>query len=239
MDLKSRTSVSIEQKVSAPPIAEIEKVLRSPYTVKCTGERPCNNCFSDQGQCEDLQKPDIVSIDIETLSLEPNAVVLSIGACIVGTDKTFYATCNVEQQIRAGRDVSKDTMAFWSTQPVVFIDLLTDCIQNPDCTLLVALTRLEKFISENCAEPPLVYSKGRLDFDVLEEAYKSTGANTTVDQFRIPWTYRGVRCLRTLIEAAKIDEANLPFRNPDAHNALSDSLYQAEIIELAREELGI
>lgn len=70
-----------------------------------------------------------VMVDIETMSTETNAQVVSIGAVrfrldtqddinsIHDTDRTFYARLNLkEQEEEMGRDSDPDTLAWWSKQ---------------------------------------------------------------------------------------------------------------------------
>jgi hypothetical protein len=170
----------------------------------------------------------IISIDIETLSTEPDGVILSIGACVVGTDKTFHAYCGIGRQLLNGRTISKDTHDWWLTQPRKQFKSEVCAVEKE--TISDALLGLYVFIhdSEDC----LVYSKGAMDIYMLENAFRQYN-------LEIPWKFWNVRDLRTLIEDAKIDVQNLPFTNDNAHNALSDAIYQGKIIVLAREELNL
>lgn len=173
----------------------------------------------------------IISIDIETLSTEPDGVILSIGACVVGTDKTFHYYCAVDLQLVYGRTISRDTHEWWLTQPRQdFVRELN--AGQPRMFLPEALLKLHSFIADEAGADALIYSKGFMDIYMLEHAFRQY-------DLEIPWKYWNVRDLRTLIEDAKIDVKNLPFKNNNAHDALADSLYQAEIIELAREELNL
>lgn len=67
-------------------------------------------------------------VDIETLSTEPNAVVLSIGAVLFALDgydtyetleedgRCFFAILDINSQIDLGRHVSGDTILWWMKQ---------------------------------------------------------------------------------------------------------------------------
>ena len=62
-----------------------------------------------------------VSLDIETLGTNSDAVVLSIGACVVTpdgvrSDLTFYTRVNIQQQIDLGRSITEGTLRFWFEQ---------------------------------------------------------------------------------------------------------------------------
>lgn len=174
----------------------------------------------------------ILSIDIETLSTEPDGVILSIGACVVGTDKTFHRYCFVDSQLIDGRQISSDIHNWWLTQPK--LDFSRELVHggDPRTFLTAALVNLAAFIRDEAYENDLIYSKGSMDIYMLEHAFKQYN-------FVIPWEYRNVRDLRTLMEDAKIDVKALPFSNDNAHNALSDAVYQGKIIKLAREKLNL
>ena len=178
---------------------------------------------------DEIQK--ILSMDIEALSTEPDGVILSIGACVVGTDKTFHTYCHVLPQLRVGRKVSPDTHDWWLKQPHQAFTLELDT-GLPRDYLSDTLIKLHAFIADETNGKFLVYTKGHMDFNMLEHAFLQYDLS-------IPWAHQDKRCLRTLIEDAKIDVENLPLINKNAHDALADALYQAEIIELAREELNL
>ena len=62
-----------------------------------------------------------IMLDLETLSLDANAVIVSIGAVafdlhtgIVG-DK-FHITIDILEQTLHGGDISKDTLSWWTSQ---------------------------------------------------------------------------------------------------------------------------
>lgn len=68
-----------------------------------------------------------VVVDLETLSTETDAVVLSIGAVRIhprshdragyfSEDRVFYARLDEEEQEENGRDVSEETVAWWKAQ---------------------------------------------------------------------------------------------------------------------------
>ena len=70
------------------------------------------------------------SVDIETLSLKPNAVILSIAAVAfdprasmqtheevkngAGNDSVFFARPNIDQQLARGHEISSSTLQWWS-----------------------------------------------------------------------------------------------------------------------------
>lgn len=149
-----------------------------------------------------------VMVDIESLSTEQNATILSIGAVVMddAMDKTFYLEINPRQ----GRDISIDTLEFWFKQPI-----------KPPlggiCPLNTVLIDFHKWLSS--VSMTEIWANGiTFDITVLENAYKSTGIT-------VPWKYNTMRDYRTL--AALFPEVPKPIFVGDVHNALHDAIYQA------------
>ena len=62
-------------------------------------------------------------IDLETLSTNPNATILTVGGVkfdpynIVEPSQGMYFRVDVDSQTKMGRDVMEDTLDWWATQP--------------------------------------------------------------------------------------------------------------------------
>jgi hypothetical protein len=63
----------------------------------------------------------------------------------------------------------------------------------------------------------------------LESAYRAIGQQH-------PWTYKEVRCLRTVVEVAKQAGVSIPERPSGMvqHDALEDAKYQMQVLEAVR-----
>jgi exodeoxyribonuclease VIII len=158
--------------------------------------------------------------DIETLSGERNAYILSIGALVVDLDEnvfkqesTFYVTIAGKQE---GRHVDPRTVTWWMEQDD---EVRADTFKGGN-TLKQALTSYRDFLKQFKIEG--VWSNGA-DFDnvILMDAYKQC-------HIELPWQYRQSRCMRTLYNFHK-SEYPLPTlpEHRKGHNALADACRQA------------
>lgn len=178
------------------------------------------------------------SIDIESLSLKKNALVLTVGLRIFTLDtdpgplgRGFHFTMDLAAQAR--RDVSLSTALWW------FRD-------NPSALLAIARHL------ENAQDPqaPMTFARNggdiyykRLEPDALAvqlagawDTYKPEQVWFKGPQFdevvlqdllggRVPWKHNEVRDVRTLSYAL---ERHVPFEDkPVAHDALADATEQA------------
>jgi len=187
-------------------------------------------------------------IDIETLSTQPDAAILTIGAVffdpLAGTiGPTFYERIRPEDAV-VGRHVSGETLAWWMVQP----DAARQEVMGGNLSLFDALRSLTHFIATQCPDhhpdiglplrwswPDLkVWANGSsFDIVILEHAYRSINHPT----FITPWTYRAARDVRTILTLPDVDK---PPRDPASiqHHALDDAIYQAQCIISAYRQLG-
>ena len=174
-----------------------------------------------------------VMIDLETLSVEPDSAIISIGAVKfnprgdIGTLKPddgdegpyehFYQNVDFASLSGAGFRMSGDTIAWWmgskesSPTQDVRADLFKDAVGIDE-----ALSRFFIWYGDNPKLP--VWGNGA-DFDnvLLTTAYKIMGGIP-------PWDRRGNRCFRTL----KALYPDVPYIGAmRAHNALADAEAQA------------
>ena len=171
------------------------------------------------------------SLDIETLSVNKNAVVTSIGAVEFfpdgGIGDSFHEAMDAQVQIDNGRHVSISTLKFWAGEdqdiyretlrgtrhPVHVIQQFRDWLdfQAPDNELLVWVKgpHFDGAIIESLCE----------DFDI-----------------RCPVSYRQWQDVRTIENAAGYDE-KAHVGSPD-HNPLSDSIIQAAAVTDCLRRLG-
>lgn len=164
-------------------------------------------------------------IDIEGLSTEPNAIILTIAAQRFDPmsdgwfDNQFYARIDTESQ--PDRHIDDGTIEWWTTQPHA-----ADEAFNPDnrIPLKDALEQLSKIVW-NCK---LVWANGpTYDMTILENAFKSYGMH-------IPWQYFSVRDCRTVYSLC--DNLDRP---ETSHHALEDCRRQIKMLQSAVKQLGI
>jgi hypothetical protein len=163
-------------------------------------------------------------IDIETLSKQPNATVLSIGAvyfdCYSISD-TFYDVLSIDEQNE--RHVEGDTVKWWLKQSDgARLHVAVDASRG----LWESLGSLSRFIRADA----VVWAKDP-DFDcvILESLFYDFGLDA-------PWGYRNKRAVRTL-------QALVPgFKEPEfvgtEHNAIQDAIHQAKNVQLMMKELN-
>lgn len=176
-------------------------------------------------------------VDIETLSVHPDAAVLSTGAVafdpVIGlAPVSFESTLDRAQQ--KGRRIDSDTVAWWIRQAEenpgaaqVFNERRLEPVER-------SLKRLTEYYNHWCTEDSGVWANGP-DFDlvILRSLYEDHNLSP-------PWTHRQHRCYRTLrgfAQEAGLD-INIP-PNMHQHNALSDANYQARFTIEAMKQLGV
>lgn len=168
-----------------------------------------------------------VMIDIETMAVSPDAAICAIGACafdpaapgdglIPDGRGEWYRVVSLDDAIRQGGRVDGSTIIWWLQQHVTAQGELCGRAES----MLVALSSLSDWMRGiGMAQ---VWGNGA-DFDlvVLGTAYRRAA-------IAAPWSYRQVRCYRTLRELTR-GQVDLPaMRTAEVqHRALDDARYQA------------
>lgn len=160
-----------------------------------------------------------VMVDVETLGLQQNAIVLSVGAVVFdptprnrGLGDEFYIEIDPEKY-PGSIDVS--TVKFWLKQGNCPLDgkregrhigeLFTDYLDR--------VCRGER-------QNLVLWSNGTdFDFPKLQYAYR-------LGKRQLPWSYSSIRDARTVYKLFDPDKLLAPITNP-AHNALDDAINQA------------
>lgn len=165
-------------------------------------------------------------IDLETLALSEDAIVLSVGAVVTFLDKlnwnyetpVFSFNVDIDQP---GRKFNASTLTWHLQQDP---EVVKETFKGPRFPLTTVLINLSEYISS--WQPDTIWCKGvEFDIAILEHAY--LGADLS-----IPWNYRQRRCFRTLEAYALYEEWKVkPVASPTKkHTALDDAIYQAEIL---------
>lgn len=167
-----------------------------------------------------------ISIDIESLSLAHNALVLSIGAVVfdpqTGLGEEFYVVLNRHEQ--GTRRMSIDTVVWWIAQAAEKPEAAALFNETPR-DIVVALTMLNNFCG---TEPFEIWARGpQFDIVVLNSLYEDNG-------LRPPWRHNLVRDQRTLC-------AYMPLKEFEGvqHNALDDARQQARNVIAAMQQFRI
>lgn len=163
---------------------------------------------------------DIV-IDLETLSTEPNAVVLTIGAIkfnrkeelkpLKDYDK-FYIRVDPKSCEEIGCSIDSNTVNWWNKQSK---EAKFEALEHPDrVPIRDALIALSRWID---GSKVIWANSPSFDCVILEHAYKKCGIG-------IPWRFWLSRDCRTLYDLANIRKRDLP--SNIEHNSLDDSFTQ-------------
>lgn len=170
-----------------------------------------------------------VMVDIETLSLKPNAVVLSIGAAAYNTQYGMIAEFEMfpalDEQIAKGRMIDGDTILWWFKQSQEARDNVANASRAPVATCGNAFNAwVDGVISLYARQPDnLFFVANGTDFDLPILSSLFDGYTT------MPWDgrpgYRQKLCWRTLYNIYK-NEIEWPI-NQAKHTALADAVSQA------------
>lgn len=165
-----------------------------------------------------------IMIDLETLGLGTNALILSIGAQVFDLEKQrsysqrcFTINIDPENAQWHGQVIDASTVDWWMQQDNTTRTLLRGQRQG----LVTALSQFGDWLST--FSPYLVWGNGStFDISILEDAYKLVN-------FTVPWGFRDVRDMRTIIDIAARLGVDIPRVVPrTAHNALADAIAQAD-----------
>lgn len=176
-----------------------------------------------------------VMIDIETLSTEPNAAILSIGACAFDMlDKeedishTFFKRVSLESNFKHDRHVSSDTLSWWFKQSP---EAQEATFNGPATSLSAALSDFNLWIHSLNPRPTHVWAKDP-DFDVviMRSACAAVG-------LPFPFNYWQSRSVRTIVELAYPARDEPRFSGGVQHSAMDDAVFQAMLTKLAYHRL--
>jgi hypothetical protein len=189
------------------------------------------------------------TLDIETLSTEPNAVVLSFAlaafdpAGIAPTQVYSEQYLNVDEQLRNGRHVSGSTLMWWLGMSPAARAVQTNGTRE---RVGVSLVYAARWIAEMTGELPdnssnsgiitskvaKIWGNGK-DFDcvVLGHLYRQEGLPT-------PWEFRNTRCFRDLyIQHRDVQTASAS--GEVAHSAEGDARWEARHLQNVVKNKGI
>ena len=169
-------------------------------------------------------------IDLETLSTNPNATILTIGGVkfdpysFTEPSQGLYFKVDVDSQTAMGREVMQETIDWWTTQSK---EIQEEAMGEKD---RVSLTEMVKRINKFAVGVDIFWCQGPLfDYAILQNIYKQLGNP-------VPWQYWQIRDSRTLFSLVPKD---LNEERKEAHNALADCHFQAKKVQKVYKQLGI
>lgn len=177
-----------------------------------------------------------VMVDIETLSTQSSAVILSIGALKFDRSESlplspdvmdsFYVRVARESCEVLGMHVDPDTVRWWNSQEEsIRHEALEDTSER--LTIKDALTKLTAWIGRS----ELVWGHGD-DFDcvILSEAYRRC-------DMKVPWKFWNTRDTRTLFDIAGVKNSDLPANSK--HHPIHDCYRQVAGVLKALRKLNL
>ena len=164
------------------------------------------------------QKSKHAMIDIETLGVKSDAVVLSVGAVKFtefSLGEQFYIELNLDEEISTDATMSAETLVWWLERRKKFeVSMLNTTGDEQELPNRQKLQQLLDFV-DDCE---YFWSKGtNFDFPILENCLSRYALEPT-------WKYYKLRDFRTLQALYKSDRI-VPL---NTHSALSDAINQAK-----------
>lgn len=168
-----------------------------------------------------------IMIDLETLSLDANGLIVSIGAVAFDDGEvfdSFYAVLDRQAQIDAGAVVSSSTVDWWLQQSpeaqAVF--------KEPQSNVPLKLGEFAGWLMQ--FEVLGVWGNGaEMDNAMLAQMYRR-------HRFPVPWKHTVSRCYRTAKNIK--DDCALPAFDGVEHDALDDARHQARCLQAINRALG-
>ena len=170
-------------------------------------------------------------IDLETLSTNPNATILTVGGVkfdpynSIEPAQGMYFRVDVDSQTKMGRDVMQETLDWWATQEQSVVDeALGDHNRTP---VLSVLQKLNKW----CVGVDTIWCQGpAFDIVILEDMFRQY-------DHHLPWPFWKIKDSRTLFGIMPTDpRKEIKF---EAHNALEDCKIQALCVQQSVNKLGL
>lgn len=162
-----------------------------------------------------------IMVDLETMSTNPGAAILSIGAVefnmVTGdTGKEFYCNVDLQSCIDIGLDIEAKTIMWWLKQSYEAREKLAttkgDLLQK-------ALVDFGKFVEECGGQEVEIWGNGpTFDLTNLAIAYQKTSLAK-------PWNFSKERCVRTLVSQSPYIKSVTKFQGV-LHDALADCHHQ-------------
>lgn len=167
-------------------------------------------------------------VDLETMAVSPNAVVLTLGAVHfnpygTGYSDKIYFRINIDDQDALNREIDPLTIEWWSKQdPAIMEEAFSSDNRVP---LVDAINQFHKF-AWGCSA---FWSHGAtFDLVILEHIYRSLNKP-------LPWNFWQLRDTRTLFDLGF--DPDMP--TGGKHDALEDAIRQAVGVQNMYRKLNI
>jgi hypothetical protein len=170
----------------------------------------------------------VMMLDIETLSLRPDAAVTQIGWCVVNLDTGGVVEFN-SAQVKVDtfdRHVDFDTVKWWMKQDKKVAESVFELENNDRDHAMEVFYRLKTIVD---AHPDITVwgSPAMFDLPVLTSLWGGLK----------PWRYNYERDMMTLYKTFDPEGALKPPPNEMGHDAKWDAVWQASYLVLLNEKL--
>lgn len=174
-----------------------------------------------------MAKLDHICVDIETLSTQTNAVIVSVAAVkfnlVSDEQETFSVNINPFGSKALGLHICKETIDWWKEQK----PNAAKAWQTSQIGLEKALTKFNEFCGQSNSTH--YWSLGTdFDFPILKSSFQAV-------DMKEPWKYYNLHDMRTAYYLAGLDTRTLD-RIGVYHNSVDDCLTQISWLKVA---LGI
>jgi len=164
-----------------------------------------------------------ISIDIEAMSLQPTAAIISIGAVMFDPQgdwigDSFHIDISLQDGLRHGLTADAETILWWIGQEGEARHHVIIGQQDP-APLYVGL---EAFCSWMPKDAEVYAKQASYDFAAIRHACGKVG-------LRAPWDHRAEVCMRKML--ADYTGPKLPENAGRPHHALDDARHQARTIQ--------
>jgi len=174
-------------------------------------------------------------VDIETLSADINAAIISVGAVTFDLKDEFHEYISIQSCLDLGLEVSEKTLLWWIEESNNIEQIIKTKTAKP---IQEVLQNFSNWLLKFNKNKTNIWSYGTtFDISILTNAYNKCS-------IEIPWRYNNVIDARSIKKFSKeflnIDVDNLKLDEENKHNALADSMYQAifinKLIEILRDK---
>ena len=169
-------------------------------------------------------------IDLETLATDPHCTVLTVGGVKFNPNNDnepydeFYYKLDIDEQDALGRTVTDSTIEWWGKQAE---DVREEALGDGD---RISLEQFTKTLNKFLVGADNIWAQGPVfDIVILENLYRQL-------EKPCPWNFWQIRDSRTLLST----HGDPREKNKEGlHNALEDSVSQAEAVHYVFKECGI
>lgn len=182
-------------------------------------------------------------VDLETLAIETDAVILSCGICVVDMDQcnTFEELIqqgvniyfDQDSQIAKGRIVSQSTLEWWGNQGPE----AQHCLNNPNKVNIRDFYAVLNpvFHQLGLGDSPYHSARKKLKWYARGPHFDISKMESLFTDFNVtpPWKYYNIRDIRTWLECNGLED-NLKLVKPSSmipHNSLHDAAFDGWMMQ--------